>query len=73
MIQLNGLSQYQVEMLDMMWSLDTFDEYNQWWQSLGREDQILADALQQMIIAEALEEDLGEFKEAKSLLSKFAL
>ena len=73
MIQLNGLSRYQVEMLDMMWALDTFEEYDQWYRSLGREDQLLADSLQQMVIAEALEEDLNDFKEAKSVLSKFAL
>ena len=73
MIQLNGLSRYQVEMLDMMWALDTFEEYDTWYRSLGREDQLLADSLQQMVIAEALEEDLNDFKEAKSVLSKFAL
>jgi hypothetical protein len=68
---IGGLTQYQVEMLDMMWALDTFEEYNEWYEGLSREDQLLADSLQQMVIAEALEEDLGEMKEATKLLSKF--
>ena len=69
---IGGLSKYQVEMLDTMWALDTFEEYNEWYETLSREDQLLADSLQQMVIAEALEEELGDMKEAKKILSKFS-
>jgi hypothetical protein len=76
MIQINNLSPYEVEMLDHMWSLDTEEEYFEWWNLLDEEDQRLADSLQQMIILasadEVLEED-NDYPEAKDYLKKFAL
>jgi uncharacterized protein YukE len=50
MIQINNLTEYQVEMLDHMWSLDSVEEYEEWYNLLDDEDQQLADSLQQMII-----------------------
>jgi hypothetical protein len=76
MIQINNLSPYEVEMLDHMWSLDTEEEYFEWWNLLDEEDQRLADSLQQMVILasadEVLEED-NDYSEAKDYLKKFAL
>ena len=76
MIQINNLSPYEVEMLDHMWSLDTEEEYFEWWNLLDEEDQRLADSLQQMVILasadEVLEKD-KQYKDAKEYLKKFAL
>jgi|APGre2960657373_1045057.scaffolds.fasta_scaffold10542_6 hypothetical protein len=76
MIQINNLSPYEVEMLDHMWSLDTEEEYFEWWNLLDEEDQRLADSLQQMVILasadEVLEKD-NQYKDAKEYLKKFAL
>lgn len=75
MIQINNLTPYQVEMLDHMWSLDTEEEYFQWYDLLDEEDQKLADSLQTMVILATMDEmvEQTQFKEAKDVLKKFAL
>ena len=73
MIQIKNLTEYQVEMLDHMWSLDSFEEYEEWYNLLDDEDQRLADNLQQMIIMEEMEPMLVNCIEAKEVLKKFAL
>jgi hypothetical protein len=75
MIQINNLSQYEVEMLDHMWSLETEQEFLEWFYLLDDEDKLVADYLQRMIIlagAEQLIEET-EYKDAKQVLKKFAL
>ena len=73
MIQIENLTEYQVEMLDHMWSLDSLEEYEEWYDLLDEEDQILADSLQQMIILEEMDNLMGDCNDAKQLLKKFAL
>jgi hypothetical protein len=74
MITINNLTPYQVEMLDHMWSLETEEEFFEWYNLLDKEDQILADGLQQMIILESMEEVLdNDYTDAKNALKKFAL
>jgi hypothetical protein len=74
MITINNLTPYQVEMLDHMWSLETEEEFFEWYNLLDKEDQILADGLQQMIILESMEEVLdNDYKDAKEALKKFVL
>ena len=73
MIQINNLTEYQVEMLDHMWSLDSVEEYEEWYNLLDGEDQRLADSLQQMIILAEMDDLMGDCKDAKQLLKKFAL
>ncbi len=75
MIQINNLTPYQVEMLDHMWSLDTEEEFFEWYNLLDEEDQKLADSLQQMIILATVDQVVEEtkYKDAKKALKKFAL
>ena len=75
MIQINNLSQYEVEMLDHMWTLETEEEFFDWYNLLDEEDRLLCDYLQEMIILAHAEETLEEtnYKEAKEVLKKFAL
>jgi uncharacterized protein YukE len=73
MIQINNLTEYQVEMLDHMWSLDSVEEFEEWYNLLDDEDQQLADSLQQMIILAEMDDLIGDFKDAKEVLKKFAL
>jgi hypothetical protein len=72
-IRIENLTEYQVEMLDHMWSLDTFEEYSEWLDLLDDDDRKLAESLQQMIIMEEMEPMLVNCIEAKEVLSKFAL
>lgn len=73
MIQIENLTEYQVEMLDHMWSLDSAEEYEEWYNLLDDQDQQLADSLQQMIILAEMDNLLGDYKDAKEVLKKFAL
>ena len=73
MIQIHNLTEYQVEMLDHMWSLETLEEYEEWYNLLDEEDQQLADSLQQMIILAEMDNLMGDCKDAKEALKKFAL
>jgi hypothetical protein len=75
MIRIENLTEYQVEMLDHMWSLDTEEEFFDWYNLLDGEDQKLADSLQQMIILATVDEMIDEtnHKDAKEVLKKFAL
>ena len=73
MIQIENLTEYQVEMLDHMWSLDSLEEYEEWYDLLDEEDQSLADSLQQMIILAEMDNLMGDCNDAKQLLKKFAL
>ena len=75
MIEINGLTPYQVDMLDHMWSLDSQEEYFQWYDLLDEEDQKLADSLQHMVLLASMDEIVEEtnFEDAKEALKKFAL
>ena len=75
MIEINNLTPYQVEMLDHMWSLDSMEEYLDWYNLLDKEDQNLAEALQKMIILATVDEMVEQtnYNEAKDVLKQFAL
>ncbi len=55
MIQIEKLTPYQCEMLDTMWEMETESEYFAWYELLDREDQLLAESLQCLIIIESME------------------
>ena len=73
MIQIENLTEYQVEMLEHMWSLESVEEYEEWYALLDEEDQQLADSLQQMIILAEMDDLMDGCKDAKEVLKKFAL
>jgi hypothetical protein len=73
MITLNNLTQEQVEMLDTMWELDSYEDYDNWFGSLSKKDRKMAETLQTMVIAEEMEKMLGDCADAKNVLSKFSL
>jgi hypothetical protein len=56
-----------------MWSLDSVEEYEEWYALLDEEDQQLADSLQQMIILAEMDDLMNGCKDAKEVLKKFAL
>lgn len=72
-ISIDNLTEYQVEMLDHMWSLDTYEEYQEWIELLDDEDRILAESLSQMVILAEMDELVGQCVDAKEVLKKFAL
>jgi hypothetical protein len=75
-VKLTGLTYEQVEMLDIMWSLDTVDEFFDWYETLTKEEQNICDTLQRLIILEIADaewENTKKFPLAKQVLKKFML
>ena len=76
-IEIKNLTAEQVEILDIMWSFDSAEEYLDWYHLLDAEDQEQADLLQHMIILETMDEMLEEvsdnYTDIKSYLRKFML
>ena len=72
-IHIDNLTQTQVDMLDHMWSLDTEQDYLDWYETLDARDQHCADVLQRLVILESVEEILGNHAEAKAVLQRFRL
>ena len=76
-IEIKNLTAEQVEMLDIMWSFESAEEYVEWYELLDDEDKRQADVLQRMIILESMEEMLAEvndnYRQARNYLKKFRL
>jgi hypothetical protein len=73
MIQIEKLTPYQCEMLDTMWEMQTESEYFAWYELLDREDQLLAESLQCLIILESMEPIVVDTTVAGLYLKKFQL
>ena len=73
MIQIEKLTPYQCEMLDIMWEMETESEYFAWYELLDREDQLLAESLQSLIIIESMEPSVVDTTVAALYLKKFQL
>ena len=69
MITIVGVTKRQKRMLNIMWDLDTEEDYFEWYNSLDAELQAEADLLQRMVILESYEEDLGDLNDAKDALA----
>lgn len=72
-IHIDNLTRAQVDMLDHMWSLETEQDYSDWYELLDARDQHSADVLQRLIILECMEENLGNHAEARAVLEQFRL
>jgi len=76
-MNIENLTEAQVEMCDIMWSFDTAEEYIAWYELLDNEDKRQADVLQRLIIQESMEEMLTEiasqYSDVREYLKKFQL
>jgi hypothetical protein len=73
MITIEGLTQGQVKLLDIMWSIYDIEVYDEWKSALNEELQDMVDVLEKLVIYETLEEELQDFTQANKVLKKFAL
>jgi hypothetical protein len=76
-ITLINLTPYQVNMLEKMWSLDTFEEFTEWQDILDNEDRLLSIELARALL-DATEpsdasEEIIDCTEANAVLAKFRL
>ena len=72
-IHLTNLTEDQCAMLDVMWALDSEDDYLDWYAQLNKQEQLTADLLQRLIILESMEQVLEDCSEAQQVLKKFQL
>jgi hypothetical protein len=75
MIEINGLTAYQVTLLDEMWACDTMEEFEEFLETLDPEDRAEALRLQRMILLAEMDNVVAEMPltEANSVLDKFRL
>jgi hypothetical protein len=75
MIQINGLTPYQVSLLDEMWACDTWQDFEEFMEALDPEDRREALKLQRMILLAELDDVVARspLKEANEVLDKFRL
>jgi hypothetical protein len=60
-------------MLDVMWALDSEDDYLDWYAQLNKKEQLTADLLQRLVILETMDQVLEDCSEAQQVLKKFQL
>jgi hypothetical protein len=76
MININGLTQEQVDMLDIIWAFDTKEEYNDWMENLDIEEYNMCRGLMELLTLAILDEALDNrghkkdrYKEANQIIN----
>ena len=72
-MRIDGLTQEQCDMLDIMWNLDTCEELYNFFQTLDEDEYRMAMKLQQMLIQEAEEEETENLTMAKQMLQSIGV
>jgi len=74
-MQIEGLTEHQVELLDTMWAIEEFTELEEWMATLSRADRMEAQRLQQLVVLEAFEELLEKdgYPDANKVIDQFRL
>ena len=72
-IQINGLTPEQVQMLDMMWSIESSDDMEDWLNSLSEREINLANQLKNLLMITLIDETVEDFEMANDYLKKFQL
>jgi uncharacterized protein YukE len=72
-VTIHGVSKRQKRMLNIMWNLDSEEDYFEWYNSLDDNLQKEAELLQRLIIMAELDNEVRDTTDAKELLKKFAL
>lgn len=72
LIKINGVNDRQKQMLDVMWSLDDYEDVEDWKSSLSSQEQQQAEILEQLIMLAVIDEMFEEddFKEANDIINK---
>jgi hypothetical protein len=74
MIRIEHLSQEQYQMLDLIWSFNSQDEYLEWYSELDEADRQQALVLMRLMAYEVLEHKVDTFRDqARELLNQFRL
>ena len=74
-IRLEGLSEEQVELLDIMWSFDSSEDFLEWKYTLNNRLQMQVDVLVQLLGYEIMEREIQAmetYPDAEKILKKIA-
>jgi len=71
-MNITGLTERQVELLDTMWAIEEFTELEAWMATLSRSERVEAESLQRLVVLEAFEELLeeGKYPDANMVIDK---
>ena len=73
-IRIENLSMYHKDLLDEMWAIDGAEEFESWYEEQDPETQQDIDDLVRLVLIETMDEEyLGDFEEARSVISQFTL
>jgi hypothetical protein len=72
-VTIEGVNKRQKRLLNIMWNIDSSEEYEEWKSGLSEELMNEVDTLETLLMYESIEEELQSFEDAKNVLSKFAL
>ena len=69
---IHGLTSRQIEMLDIMWSMEELEDVEEWVSTLSEKEQKISEVLMQMVVLESYEGMLEETstKEANDLINR---
>jgi len=74
MININGLTREQCDMLDIIWSFKTKDEYVEWFDTLDDTEAEMARGLMELLalaILDEVQEEMDDpYREAKMVIQK---
>lgn len=73
-ININGLTPEEVQMLDIMWSIESQEDMQDWVDSLTREERLMVHRLRNLLIAEIIDYDnVQDLSLAREVLKKYTL
>jgi hypothetical protein len=71
---INGLTSEEVQMLEMMWSIESSEDMEDWLTSLTRKERLMAYRLRMLLLIEMIDYDaVQDLSVAKDYLKKFQL
>jgi len=73
MITINGLTPHQVDMLNHMWSIDSYDDLLEWQASLSYEERQVSETLVDLLTLAELDEVITskeDYTEANKVINK---
>jgi hypothetical protein len=72
-IEINGLTPEQVQMLDMMWSIESYQDYQDWLDNITLEEAKMAEQLKNLLVLTLIDNAVEDYDMAKNYLKKFQL
>ena len=70
---IEGLTKEQLDMLNIMWSLNNLEDFQDWYDSLKFHDKVMANDLALLLMENTSEKKEESYEQARELLKQFML